>query len=219
VIHLYGVVRELEELPAMGGLDDAPLESRTIEGLEVVVSHVASELPSVSEEAVLRHAEVVEELLGRSGAVLPAQLGRAFADETELAEAVRTKAVELERSLNRVRGCVEFGLRVLPDEGSDSARRAESGRDYMRTRLAETMQRNRVADEFHTPLSRLTRASARFGGASADLLAAAYLVPDENVADFREQVARLELEHPGVGVVCTGPWPPYSFAGHGEGGE
>jgi hypothetical protein len=219
VIHLYGVVHELEELPAIGGLDDAPLESRTIDGLEVVVSRVESEAPNFPEEAVLRHAEVVEELLARCAAVLPAQLGRAFADEAELAEAVRGKAAELERGLTRVRGCVEFGLRVLSGEPSDSARRPESGRDYMQLKFAEAAQRNRVADEFHEPLSRVSRASARFGGASPDLLAAAYLVPEGRVAAFRDQVARLELAHPELGVVCTGPWPPYTFAGQGERSE
>jgi hypothetical protein len=219
VIHLYGVVQELEELPPVAGLDGAPLESRQIDGLEVVVSHVESERPSVSEEAVLRHAEVVEELLARSGAVLPAQLGRPFADEADLEAAVRTKAAELERGLTRVRGCVEFGLRVVSAEASDSGERPESGRDYMRVRLAETVQRDRVADEFHRPLSRLSRANARFGGAGADLLAAAYLVPDENLGAFRDQVDRLELAHPELGVVCTGPWPPYTFAGEGEENE
>jgi hypothetical protein len=218
MIHLYGVVQDLQELPSVAGLDDAPLESRRIDGLEVVVSRVADELPAVSEEAVLKHAEVVEELLARSGAVLPAQLGRAFADEAELVTAVRTKSAELERGLSRVRGCVEFGLRVLPGI-SDAAERPESGRDYMQFRLAETMQRDRVAEEFHEPLSRLSRASARFGGASADLLGAAYLVPEENVASFRDQLVQLELAHPELGVVCTGPWPPYTFAGSGEGDE
>ena len=213
MIHLYGVVQELEELPSVGGLGGEPLERRQIDGLEVVVSHVASELPSVSEEAVLKHAEVVEELLARSRAVLPAQLGRAFADEADLVTAIRTKAVELERGLTRVRGCAEFGLRVLRGEALDFAEQHESGRDYMRFRLAETMQRDRIAEEFHGPLARLSRTSARFGGASADLLAATYLVPDENIANFRDEVARLEAAHPKLGVVCTGPWPPYTFAG------
>jgi hypothetical protein len=46
-------------------------------------------------------------------------------------------------------------------------------------------------------------------------LNAAYLVARADVAAFREAVARLE-HAPGVTVVCTGPWPPYSFATEAE---
>jgi hypothetical protein len=211
VIHLYGVVQELEDLPDVAGLGDAPLERRRINGLELVVSRVAGELPAVSEEAVLRHADVVEELMARSSAVLPAQFARAFEDEEELSVAVNTRAPELERALSRVRGCVEFGLRVL-GETSGRSEPAESGREYMRLRLAEAAQRDRIANEFHDPLATVSRASARFGGAGPDLFAASYLVPEENVALFHGHLRRLEAEHPTLGVVCTGPWPPYTFA-------
>jgi Gas vesicle synthesis protein GvpL/GvpF len=217
VIHLYGVVSELDELPSVPGLDGAPLERRRIEGLELVVSRTERELPDVSEEAVLRHATVVEELMARSNAVLPAQFGRAFASEDELSGAVRTKAPELKGGLSRVRGCVEFGLRVLGGERtSKSAPPGSSGSDYMRTRLAETTARNRLAQLFHEPLTRLSRASARFGGAAEDLLQAAYLVPQENADTFLGHVRRLEASHPEVTAVCTGPWPPYSFAADRE---
>ena len=79
MIHVYGFVDELAELPALAGVDEAPLERFQVAGLELVLSRAATP-PSaeVSREAVLRHAQVVEELMRRSAAVLPAQLGRAF---------------------------------------------------------------------------------------------------------------------------------------------
>jgi hypothetical protein len=94
-----------------------------------------------------------------------------------------------------------------------------SGRDYMRTRLAEDKTRRRLAEELHEPLARLSRASTRFGGASSDLLQSAYLVPRQDVAAFGEHVRRLEAAHPDLTIVCTGPWPPYTFAANGEGGN
>jgi len=213
VIHLYGVVQELEELPPVPGLEGAPLERRQIEGLELVVSRTQRELLAVSEESVLAHATVVDQLMARSRAVLPVQFGRPFADEKELSEAVRTKAQELERGLSRVRGCVEFGLRVLggePAQGEASS--GSSGRDYMLARLAETHERDALSEELHEPLARLSRACVRFGGASSDLLQAAYLVAEARAASFREHVSRLTTSHPELTVVCTGPWPPYTFA-------
>jgi hypothetical protein len=212
VIHLYGLVQGLDELPPLAGVDGASLERRRIAGLDVVVSRKGSESAEVTEEAVLTHANVVEELMGRSSAVLPARFGRAFTSEEELSEAVRTKAAALEHGLTRVRGCVEFGLRVLgappaPEAGADL-----SGGEYMRARLAEATEREHLSEKLHRPLARLARASARFGGASGDLLHAAYLVPAETTDEFREHVHRIEAAHPELTMVCTGPWPPYTFA-------
>jgi gas vesicle protein GvpL/GvpF len=211
MIHLYGVTQDLEELPALAGLDGSPLERWRIEGLDLVVSRVELDRPEVSQDAVLRHAEVVEELLTRSRSVLPAQFGRAFADEEELSKAVRTKATDLRRSLTRVSGCVEFGLRVVGSGTSDvGARDDGSGRSYMRARLAESKERDRVSQKLHEPLAQLSRESVRFSG--GELLVAAYLVPVAEAAVFGQQVRGLEAAHPELTVVCTGPWPPYSFA-------
>ena len=44
------------------------------------------------------------------------------------------------------------------------------------------------------------------------LLSAAYLIPRTNLDAFRARVQRLDDQHPALTFVCTGPWPPYSFA-------
>jgi hypothetical protein len=212
VIHLYGLVQGLDELPPLTGVEGALLERRQIAGLDLVVSRTGTELPEVTDDAVLAHASVVEELMARSRAILPARFGRAFASEEELADAVETKLPALEHGLTRVSGCVEFGLRVLGRESPRRGSTSLSGVEYMRDRLDEETERERLSEELHRPLALLARADARFGGASDDLLHAAYLVPDEQTAPFRDRVARLERRHPGLTMVCTGPWPPYSFA-------
>lgn len=213
MIHVYGFVQELDALPPLAGLDNAPLERRRLGGLELVVSRLKG-LPAAeaSQEAVLRHAQVVEELMSRSRAILPAQFGRAFGAEDELAAAVKTKAGELERGLSRVDGCVEFGLRVVGPGQARTTPAVSSGTEYMRTRLGETKRRDRLVDELHEPLARLARSTVLDRVGSRGLLEAAYLVPKASARAFRDAVARLEIAHPELTVVCTGPWPPYSFA-------
>ena len=212
MIHLYALVRGLEALPSLTGVEGAALERRQIAGLDLVVSETGPELPPVTDEAVVAHASVVEELMVRSRAILPARFGRAFASEEELAAALQTKAAALEQGLSRVRGCVEFGLRVLGHESPRKGSQSLSGLEYMRARLGEAAERDRLAEELHRPLALLSRADARFGGASGDLLHAAYLVPEERTAAFRDRISGLERLHPELTMVCTGPWPPYSFA-------
>lgn len=214
MIHVYGVVDGLEELPPVAGLEGAPLERRRVDGFELVLSR--GETPpsaEVSREAVLRHAQIVEELMSRSAALLPAQLGHAFRDDEELAAAIRGQASQLARGLDRVRGCVEFGLRAVaaPVGDSDTAR---SGSEYMRARLEEARRQDRLVGDLHQPLARLAREST-LRRAGAGEIRAAYLVGREESAAFREAVSRLG-DIAGVTVVCTGPWPPYSFAADTE---
>ena len=207
MIHVYGIVDELDSLPPVEGVDDAPLERRRVGGLELVVSEVPRE--EVTQEAVLRHAEVVEALMGRSRAVLPAQFSRPFAGDEELASAVTAKAPELEERLQRVRGCVELGLRVVAP-AAETVPEAESGAEYLRARLDEERHRAELVAALDEPLARLSQDTA--GGAKgSNAFERAYLVREEEVSSFLETVRELEAAHPELSLACTGPWPPYSF--------
>jgi gas vesicle protein GvpL/GvpF len=208
VIHVYGIVEELDSLPPVGGVGDGPLELRRIGDLELVVSEVPGE--EVTQEAVLQHAEVVEGLMSRSRAVLPAQFSRPFRGDEELASAVGAKAPDLERRLSEVRGCVELGLRVVAPAAESAPASADSGVDYLRARLDEERQRSRLLEELDGPLSHLAQA-ATGGSASGAVLDRAYLVRREDVSAFLGTVRDLEAAHPELTIACTGPWPPYSF--------
>jgi hypothetical protein len=213
VIHVYAIVRELQSLPSIRGLSDSALERMRIEGFDVVASRPGSEAEP-SDEAVVRHAQIVEALQPRSHAVLPARFGDRFPDENQLIAAVRSKRAELDQALTRVGGRVEFGLRVLlPESELDEQTPVGSGREYMGRRLAETRRQRLIADEIHTPLARLAEASTRQEHSTFGLLlTAAYLVPEESAEMFRVEVQRLQSLHPDWSIACSGPWPPYSFA-------
>jgi hypothetical protein len=45
-----------------------------------------------------------------------------------------------------------------------------------------------------------------------ELLRAAYLVERARVPAVVETVRDLQREHGELALLCTGPWPPYSFA-------
>ena len=208
MIHVYGVVEGLDALPPLAGLGDAPLERLRVGELEVVLSRPAP--AEVSRADVLRHAAVVEELMRHSAAMLPAQLGRAFRDEVELTAALGEQASGLALRLELVRGCVEFGLRVVVDE-PETRVETESGADYLQARLEQARRSERLVETLHEPLAKLARATTLQKRGALD---AAYLVASEDVDAFRAEVSRL-ANTPGATVVCTGPWPPYSFAGEG----
>jgi hypothetical protein len=212
VIRLYALVKGLAGLPAARGVAGEPLERRTIDGLTAIVGATDAAESEAAEDAVLRHTRIVDELFERSAALLPARYGRGFADEAALAAAVRDNAAVLLAALDRVRGCVELGVRALAPAPTESARPAMSGRDYMQRRLAELAESEQLALELHESLARVARASERnVELRSRFLLSASYLVPKEDVEVFRGEVQALQTAHPELSVVCTGPWPPYSF--------
>ena len=216
MIYVYAVLGGYADLPALPGLEDAPVEARETAGLTLAVSQHAA-TPELSNDAVLRHAHVVEQLAQAAAAVLPARFGLGFEDELSLQRGVGAQAAELRAALERVRGCAEVGLRVLsPEREERPEERPEAplgGGDYLRARLRETTERERLAGELHDALARHARDSTRrvpAGGRT--LLSAAYLLPHDDVGAFRREVERLERSHPELALVCTGPWPPYSFA-------
>lgn len=45
---------------------------------------------------------------------------------------------------------------------------------------------------------------------------AAFLVPRDAVVCFRDVVGAVANAHPELALLCTGPWPPYSFVNAGE---
>jgi Gas vesicle synthesis protein GvpL/GvpF len=215
VIYLYAIAEELDGLPDVRGLDGAPLARGSVEGLDLVVSEHDDAEIAASEEAVLAHARVVEELVERCAALLPARFGRGFRDEDALHEAIAGRVGSLREALAQVRGCIEVGVRVLASEPATPP--AESGRAYMEARLARNDEAERLARELHEPLAALARAATRTVGATPRLLlSGAYLVEPGEVDAFRRRVGELEAAHPELTFVCTGPWPPYSFAPGGE---
>ena len=197
MIHLYAFATDLSGLPAVDGLDGEPLQVRAFDELAAVVSVRRRETTAacLREDAVV-HGTVVESLVPLATAVLPVRFGEVSADDDELERAVRERCTDLRRSLARVRGCVEIGVRVA----DVPAPRAETGTDYLRSRQAGG------GEQLHAELRPVARATRRRAGA------AAYLVARPDVPEIERRVHAFTAAHPEVGVVCTGPWAPYSFA-------
>jgi hypothetical protein len=212
VIHVYAIAEGLAELPNLGGLDDATLKRLEVAGLDVVFSEVDHDV-DLGEEAVLQHAAVVDALMARSDAILPGRLGPRFADVGEVEVVVNEQAESLRAALHRVGGCVELGLRVLEAQQQSAIPAPRTGSDYLHGRLEERRASLQRAFELHEPLSRLARASStRESQTRGEVLEASYLLGADEVERFREELARLERAESGLAFVCTGPWPPYTFA-------
>jgi Gas vesicle synthesis protein GvpL/GvpF len=155
-------------------------------------------------DAMWAHEQVVERIMAER-TVLPMRFGTKVADHAALREMLATRQDEFRAALDRVRGCVEVGVRVVQPAEPIAA---TTGREYLEARL-RTVRR---ADAVHEPLTKLAvEATRRHARGPDELLRAAYLVDRAAVSRFHGAVERLQRANPELAIHCTGPWPPYSF--------
>ena len=216
-----------EALAAMRGFGDAPLRAQGEGGMSVVYAHIASS-PRPARETAVAHERVVEHLMA-DRAVLPARFGTVLRDEAALDDVLALNHERLTAGLERVRDCIELGVRVLwqGEDPTPSAGPKEdvpsgdetAGRAYLMARAEKERQRLRTeaqAGELAANLNRLFLPCARDGVVRVlptpqFVMAGAYLVPRGQVAEFRTRVQEAGAAFQTLRLLCTGPWPPYHF--------
>ena len=132
----------------------------------------------------LWHRESVLEGLMADRNLLPVRYGTRVEDEEAAARAVEERREQLAAALERVRGAVELSVRVVGEAGG----------------------------AVHQPLLALARDAVVGRAQAPETHRAAYLVDRAAVQEFVDTVAALQRTTTDLQVLCTGPWPPYSFA-------
>jgi Gas vesicle synthesis protein GvpL/GvpF len=197
VIELYAITDD----PAP---PDPPLRAVQSDGLTVLCA--PAEQREMTAEVLWRHEEVVESLM-KERDLLPVRFGTLVENDEAAIRALDERREELTTRLDRVRGAVELAVRAeTADAPSGRMPAGLSGAEYIRAKA----HRTEAARLLHEPLAFLARESVVQPG--PELLRAAYLVDREAVDGFVGLVRRLQETHDGLRVLCTGPWPPYSFA-------
>ncbi len=202
-----------------GGVAGRAVHAVGADGLVALVSE--HELaPAVDEASLWAFDEVIESHMA-DRAVLPARFGSMVQDGAAVLALLNDRRAELSAKLERVRGAVELGVRaVWRDLAGGSAPDLEpTGTSYMLDRVAgnrRAREETQRIDRALAPLARATRCHVLPRPSIA--VSAAYLVDRGRVGEFAAAVAALDAKTEDVELACTGPWPPYSFAGeHGDG--
>jgi hypothetical protein len=192
VIWLYGIC-DRPELPAS--------PESLVEGPLLAV-FARESLGDPEPDALWAHERVVEDLMAER-TVLPARFGNTLEDEDALRRLLRERQAELVEKLARVRGRVELGVRAVQLTPAAVAP-ASSGREYLLAKLAH--------GRLDAPLAELAVAARHQPAHAADeVLRGAYLVERPAVTGFRAALEDLQSARPDLALLCTGPWPPYSF--------
>lgn len=209
-------------MPVGPGLANAPHFSLAYRDIAAVVSHLSEAEVIPTQENLWQHEEVVEALM-TDYAVLPARFGTILPDEPAVQAVLAGRYADFVANLDRVRGRVEVGLRVIwpdtppipPFKGGDRG----SGRSYLLARLEQERQAQARHREAETLAAEL---DDQLVGLAVErihqvlvtphlLLTAAYLLERDRLITFRQAVEKLSPAYPSLCFLCTGPWPAYNF--------
>jgi hypothetical protein len=182
-------------------------------------------------ERAAEHESMVEHFAG-AGTLVPMKLFTLFATDERAVDHVARMRRTLDRVVERIAGCEEWGLRILFDE--TKAARAEpppkvgtSGTGFLLRKKAQQEQRRTLAaraaaevDDLFERLEKIARRSVRRAAPNRELagrvlLDAVFLVPEKSTKKLKAEVAKAgnALAGEGFHVTLTGPWPAYSFIG------
>ena len=211
MLYVYAITEPIDAIPMRVGIEGAPVRVVAGAGLMAVVTDCKGPDIVAADDALWLHESVVEQLMSEA-AVLPLRFGSTLvADDEAARQMLRDGRDEYVAALQRVRDAVEVSVRVTWPSGVDPD--DPSGTAHLINRLERTRSAMALGEEMDAALSEMARASTRqFATSPAIALTSAYLVDRDRLDEFRERVDRLGGELERATVVCTGPWPPYSFA-------
>src|SRR5438477_13144397 len=100
MLHMYALVRRPAALPALAGIDDAPLRAvHAADGVDAIVSETSGQPSAPTEAAILAHARVVEAVAAANESVLPARFTGGSSDEDDLRRRLEGRAAQLREAL------------------------------------------------------------------------------------------------------------------------
>lgn len=229
-LYVYAITDRLDgAMPERSGFGGAPLVSLPYQDIAAVVSPLEVTQMPASSLNVRHHEEIVEALMA-IGTVLPVRFGTFLPDEIRAQHLLAAHYPSFATTLERVRGRVELGLRVLwPNDsgptgavscsGEERHSLRSSGRQYLMACLEEERRAqarrqiaHRLAEGIHRPLAGMAvESTLEVLPTPRMLLAAAYLVDRHRKDSMRAALKALASTFTGLQFLLTGPWPPYHF--------
>jgi gas vesicle protein GvpL/GvpF len=197
-------------------------------GLAAVVSPLAesARVEAPAKADLLEYARVIRSQHSVAD-VVPMRFGSVLSGEAAVRAHLDEQREVYVRTLTRVAGCVELGVRVLfsappPPTVPDMAVKpmSRSGAAYLESRRRHYSAESRLREQCEAleqsllskvvPLCREHRTEFPAPRPGEPALCSLYfLVPREQVLAFRTAVSSIPVEY--TDIVLSGPWPPFNF--------
>jgi hypothetical protein len=241
VIHLYGLTEAPGSAPelvrGLKGVDGiAPVERLACAGLICWISRVSEvdfarnlsknmqDLDWLAAVSV-RHQRVIS-VIAEGANVLPARFGIEFLDEKSLRSHIQSRQAAFRADFDRIRGKEEWGMKVFTLPPSlRPKKKIRTGKEYLQ---AKSLLSRSTSDRANPELPDFARAlkliaddiadGGKFGAARRDLeFNKTLLLKRADRKKLESLVRRFSRKWKNKKrVVCTGPWPPFSFVSRGQ---
>ena len=223
MLYVYGIVDSPRfDRTSLKGHDGADVFAVPCGDCAAVASDLSRRTIAPSPRSVWLHEHVLDTLMRRH-AVLPLRFATIVPDAGMLRNRLRPMHRALAGDLRRLRGKVEFALRVTnihaecphahdAERNRDATQALPPGTRYLRERIASEDAARRIERALRRHLDPAAEHAVwALATTRAPTLTASYLVERNEVSSFVATVIDVRARHPALDVSCTGPWAPYSF--------
>lgn len=237
LLYLYAIIdRPRAQIALPRGVEDATPEILAFDEFSVVASSLGN-APQRDNAAIRSHMNVLSALMPQC-TVLPVRFGTVFPAFDDLSRSVSDMRSGLLADLLRLQGQLELSVCVtargtppLPTTAPDGVD-ADQASDFVPgpgfryiagkrrehdERLCERRAKEVLAERVCAPFATIASEQVwhALPSSAGRGISAAFLVRRERFAAFQLTVARLRRTEPDLDILCTGPWPPFTFVGNG----
>jgi hypothetical protein len=233
-LYLYGIIDCSSIIrESICGLEGSGVYNIPYCDIGAVVSEIDQPIQGVSERVVLEHEAVAEKLMEKF-TVLPFRLLTILDGRETVLSMMGDYYGDFRDNLDRLRGMVEFGIKVIWPADKVKSRIIDASGTKNRNAhlLDDSVERRFVREKFEEhKIDRALREKADgyinamdvFLGKFATakkletlrtenlLLSAVYLVTKDNQDNFREAFEHIRTARNDFKFLFSGPWPPYHF--------
>jgi len=209
-LYLFCLMDDLVEATPGTGLQNEPVRVLRIGDFSVVVSDFHGNQLAPGKENIVAHERVIERFMDKA-TPLPFRFGSVIS-ESKLHQFISENASTLKADLEKVRGCVEMGLKVMttaPPQGSEP----RSGTEFLEARKRQLDLQTSVSATVDAATVGLIRQSdvSLISKTARPIVRIAHLVLRYHLDEYKSHLDELVRQRTDWAFLRSGPWPPYSF--------
>jgi len=231
-LYLYGIIDSSDQIKkSIYGLEGSGVYNVPFCDIGAVVTEIEKPIQDVTEDAVLGHEAVVEELMANF-TVLPVRFQTIIDGRDSLLSMMQSYYRDFKGNLERFRNKCEFGIKVIwpANKVKESIIKAlKKGEQRIidgspsKRFIKKKFEGYKIDKEFEAKADKFIKVMDIFFSKFAVekktkklktknlLLDAVYLVEKDRENDFREAFGHIKSGPLGLKYLFSGPWPPYNF--------
>ncbi len=209
-LYLFCLMDDPGEAPGVTGLQHEPVRILRVGEFSVVVSDFHGNQLAPGKENIVAHERVIESFMDKT-TPLPFQFGSVM-NESKLHQFINENATTLKADLEKVRGCVEMGLKVMTT-ALPQGNEPQSGTEFLEARKRQMDLQTSVAAIVDTAVAGLVRQAevSLIPRTARPIVRIGHLVVRYHLNEYKSHIDDLVRQRTEWAFLRSGPWPPYSF--------